>query len=101
MQAVEARLTVCFNYHGFWGWLCDWQTLIGAIIAGLLAIGAAVLGGWMAYRAGVKQATATQQAADRQIRALEQQNADEKARWRAQMTVVGGLAQSRDGRERP
>jgi hypothetical protein len=62
---------VCSNYHGFWGWLCDWQTLIGAVIAGLLAIGAAGLGGWMAYRAA-------RDAAHGQIRALEQQNADLK-----------------------
>jgi uncharacterized iron-regulated membrane protein len=92
---------VCSNYHGFLGWLCDWQTLIGAVVAGLLAILAAVLGGWMAYRAGVRQATATRQTADRQIRALEQQNADEKARWRSQMHLAGGLAQRRDRRERP
>jgi hypothetical protein len=63
---------VCSNYHDVWGVICDYQTLIAGGFAGL----AAVIGGGLAYFAGVKQAKATRDAADRHIRLLEQQNAD-------------------------
>jgi len=66
---------VCTDYDGLLKLLYDWQTL--------LAGAAAIFGGWLAYRAGVKQATATRdastvqiQAIDMQTAALEQQNAE-------------------------
>jgi hypothetical protein len=49
------------DYTGLWKLLYDWQT----IIAGA----AAILGGWIAYRAGVIQARATRESADKQIAA--------------------------------
>jgi hypothetical protein len=49
-----------------WKLLYDWQT----IITGGLAILAAIIGGGMAYRAGVIQANATRKAADEQIAAV-------------------------------
>jgi hypothetical protein len=49
------------DYTGLWKLLYDWQT----IIAG----GAAILGGWIAYRAGVIQANATRESAGKQITA--------------------------------
>jgi hypothetical protein len=45
------------------------------MIAGILAIVGAIGGGWLAYRAGVKQANATRKSSREQIVALEQQNA--------------------------
>jgi hypothetical protein len=67
-------LSLAGDYTGLWKLLYDWQTL--------LAGAAAIFGGWLAYRAGVKQATATGDAAAIQIQAiatqtaaLEQQNA--------------------------
>jgi hypothetical protein len=67
-------LSLAGDYTGLWKLLYDWQTL--------LAGAAAIFGGWLAYRAGVKQATATRAAAAIQIQAiatqtaaLEQQNA--------------------------
>ena len=51
------------NYAGLLRVLYDWQT----IITGGLAILAALIGGGMAYRAGVIQAKATQKAANEQI----------------------------------
>ena len=53
------------NYAGLLRVLYDWQT----IITGGLAILAALIGGGMAYRAGVIQAKATQKAANEQIAA--------------------------------
>jgi len=50
------------DYTGFWKLLYDWQT----IIAG----GAAIIGGVVAYVAGRIQARATRDAADRQIAAI-------------------------------
>ena len=50
------------DYTGAWKLLYDWQT----IIAGA----AAILGGWIAYRAGVIQAKATRDASDKQIAAV-------------------------------
>jgi hypothetical protein len=85
---------VCSNYHGVWGVICDWQTIIGAIIAGLLALVAAGIGGWIAYRAA-------RDAADRQIRVLEQQYAEDKAFWRTQMIAGGSLHSAHDGRDAP
>jgi hypothetical protein len=54
------------NYTGLWKLLYDWQT----IIAGPLAILAAVIGGGMAYWAGRVQAKATRTAADLQVAAI-------------------------------
>jgi hypothetical protein len=48
----------------------DWQTSIAGILA--------LAGGVLAYRAGVRQAKETRDAADRQILALQEQNADLK-----------------------
>ena len=50
------------DYTGFWNLLYYWQT----IIAG----GAAIIGGVIAYSAGRIQARATREAADRQIAAI-------------------------------
>jgi hypothetical protein len=50
------------DYAGLWKLLYDWQT----IIAGA----AAILGGGIAYRAGVIQAEATRQAAEKQTSAI-------------------------------
>jgi hypothetical protein len=50
------------DYTGLLKVLYDWQT----VIAGVLAI----VGGFIAYRAGVIQAKATRQAADQQISAV-------------------------------
>ena len=60
-------------YSGIWKLFHDWQT----IIAGA----AAIFGGWMAYRAGVKQAQATRESADNQIAATaaEIKNSDSAA----------------------
>jgi hypothetical protein len=58
------------EYTGLLGWVYDWQTL--------LAGGAAIFGGWLAYRAGIKQATATSDAARDQIAEMKKQNADLK-----------------------
>jgi hypothetical protein len=52
--------------HPMQDFLYNWQTLI----TGGLAILAALIGGGMAYRAGVIQANATRKAADRQIFAI-------------------------------
>ena len=49
------------DYSGVWKLLYDWQT----IIAGA----AAIFGGWIAYRAGVKQAQATRELTDKQLAA--------------------------------
>lgn len=43
--------------------LYNWQTLI----AGCLAVAAAISGGWLAYRAGGIQAQATREAAQKQL----------------------------------
>jgi hypothetical protein len=74
--------------------ICDWQTIIGAIVAGLLAILAAVIGGRWAYRAA-------RDAADRQIRMLEQQNAELRADVRNQRIAAPGSPSRRRGREGP
>lgn len=58
---------MCADYTGAWNLLYDWQTL--------LAGGAAVFGGWLAYRAGVRQANETQNAARLQIEAMAKQSA--------------------------
>jgi len=50
------------DYTGVWKVFYDWQT----IITGALAI----LGAFIAYRAGVIQARATRKAADKQIAAI-------------------------------
>jgi hypothetical protein len=50
------------DYTGFWKLLYDWQTLIAG--------GAAIIGGVVAYVAGRIQARATRDAADRQIAAI-------------------------------
>jgi hypothetical protein len=57
------------DYTGLSKLLYDWQT----IIAGALAIVAAVIGGGMAYRAGRIQANATRTAADLQVAAANSQ----------------------------
>ena len=62
------------DYTDLFRWVYDWQTMI----AGIVAVVGATGGGVLAYCAGVKQATATRHAADRQIRALQEQNADLK-----------------------
>jgi hypothetical protein len=54
------------DYTGVLKLLYDWQT----IIAGA----AAIFGGWIAYRAGVIQATATRQAAHTQLKAERQRD---------------------------
>jgi hypothetical protein len=61
------------DYTGLWKLLYDWQT----IIAGA----AAMLGGWIAYRAGMIQAKATRESANQQIAAaaVEIKNADAAA----------------------
>jgi hypothetical protein len=53
------------GYSGVLKWIYDWQT----IIAGL----AAIFGGWLAYRGGIRQADATRDAAGLQIKALTEQ----------------------------
>jgi hypothetical protein len=63
------------DYTGVWKLLYDWQT----IVAGALAILAAAIGGWMAYRAGSVQAKATRIAADLQVEASNAQLAHLKA----------------------
>jgi hypothetical protein len=63
------------SYTGLWKFLYDWQT----IIAGALAILAAVIGGGMAYWAGRVQAKATQTAADLKVAAINAQLAHSKA----------------------
>jgi hypothetical protein len=63
------------DYTGLSKPLYDWQT----IIAGALAILAAVIGGGMAYRAGRVQAKATRAAADLQVAAMNAQLAHSKA----------------------
>ena len=60
----------CSDYTGLLQRAYDWQTIIAGI--------GAVFGGWLAYRAGVKQADATRSSARDQIAAIEQQNADLK-----------------------
>jgi hypothetical protein len=85
---------VCSNYHGLWVVICDWQTIIGAIVAGLLAIVAAMIGGHWAYRAA-------RDAAGRQIQVLEQQNTEFKAFLRNQMIAGGSLPVPRKGQEDP
>jgi membrane protein DedA with SNARE-associated domain len=56
-------------YTGYWKLLYDWQTLV----AGVLAIFAAIIGGGAAYWAGRIQAKATRKAADRQEAAVKEQ----------------------------
>jgi hypothetical protein len=63
------------DYTGLWKFIYDWQTLI----AGALAILAAVIGGGMAYQAGRVQANATRRAADLQVAAMNAQLAHLKA----------------------
>jgi hypothetical protein len=58
------------DYTGLFRFVYDWQTFIAGM--------GAIYGGWLAYRAGIRQATATREAARDQIAALEQQNADLK-----------------------
>jgi hypothetical protein len=53
---------VSADYTGLWKLLYDWQTL--------LAGAAAIFGGWLAYRAGVKQATATRDAAENSTKSM-------------------------------
>ena len=80
-----------FDYPGLWGviwdWIYPWQTIITGIVA--------ASAGWAAYRAGVKQATATRHAADRQIQALQEQNADlkraEQRRLARESSTVAGM----------
>lgn len=57
------------DYTGFLKILYDWQTLITG--------GAAILGGWIAYRAGMIQATATRRAAQTQVEAEQQREEHE------------------------
>lgn len=57
------------GYTGAFKMLYDWQT----IIAG----GAAIVGGWIAYLAGLKQATATREAASAQVDAEQQRGEQE------------------------
>jgi uncharacterized Rmd1/YagE family protein len=57
------------DYTGLWKLLYDWQT----IIAGALAILAALIGGGIAYWAGRVQANATRTAADLQVVAINAQ----------------------------
>lgn len=59
------------DYIGIWKLLYDWQT----IIAG----GAAIFGGWIAYRAGVKQAQATRESTDKQLAAAAAEIANSNA----------------------
>jgi hypothetical protein len=62
-------------YTGYWKLLYDWQTLV----AGVLAIFAAIIGGGAAYWAGRIQAKGTRKAADRQVAAVKEQLAYAKA----------------------
>lgn len=59
------------DYIGIWKLLYDWQT----IIAGA----AAIFGGWIAYRAGVKQAQATRESTDKQLAAAAAEIANSNA----------------------
>jgi hypothetical protein len=79
------------DYTDLLRWVYDWQTMI----AGIVAVVGATGGGVLAYCAGVKQATATRHAADRQIRALQEQNADlkraEQRRLARESSTVAGM----------
>jgi hypothetical protein len=79
------------DYTDLFRWVYDWQTMI----AGIVAVVGATGGGVLAYCAGVKQATATRHAADRQIRALQEQNADlkraEQRRLARESSTVAGM----------
>lgn len=61
------------DYTGLWKLLYNWQTLIAGT--------AAIIGGWIAYRAGVIQAKATRESANQQIAAAaaEIKNSDSAA----------------------
>ena len=56
----------CCDYTGLIRFVYDWQTYI----AGLLALG----GGFLAYRAGIKQARATHQAAEQSTRSMQERS---------------------------
>jgi hypothetical protein len=82
---------VGFDYPALWGVIWDWVYPWQTIITGIVAASA----GWAVYRAGVKQATATRHAADRQIRALQEENADlkraEQQRLARESSTVAGM----------
>ena len=58
------------DYTGLFRFVYDWQTFIAGM--------GAIYGGWLAYRAGIRQATATREAARDQIAEMGRQNADLK-----------------------
>jgi hypothetical protein len=76
------------DYTGLFRFVYDWQTFIAGM--------GAIYGGWLAYRAGKTQATATREAARDQIAALQQQNAelklaDQRRLARERLAVAGLL----------
>jgi hypothetical protein len=54
------------DYTGPLRWVYDWQTIIAGV--------GAVFGGWLAYRAGVRQATATREATEASTRSMLQRS---------------------------
>jgi hypothetical protein len=58
------------DYTGLLHWAYDWQTMIAGVLA--------IVGGWLAYRAGIRQANATRSSAEGQIEAIREQTAAAK-----------------------